>query len=260
MSPYDKSLEPDGSSQRLSSGEYVLSIIVPVYNERDTWKQTFDRLQAVDLGAVKKQVIFVDDCSTDGTTEQLRALSEQRPDVIVKFHLQNRGKGAAIRTGLSAASGDFVVIQDADLEYDPADLTALLEPLMADEADVVYGSRFASRSISRGRLMNYLANRFLTWLSNLTTGLNLTDMETCYKVFRLSVLKKLELFEERFGFEPEVTAKVSGLNVRICERPIRYSPRGVKEGKKIGLADGFEAIKCIFKYRPSRRRRAGARH
>ena len=258
MNSVDKSLKRN-ISDKSPEGKFTLSIIVPVYNERDTWRETFERLRAVDLGGVGKQIIFVDDCSTDGTREQLLELSKQQGDVIVKFHERNRGKGAAIRTGLSTASGDFVVIQDADLEYDPADFPALLEPLLAGEADVVYGSRFASRIGSRGRLINYLANRFLTWLSNLTTGLKLTDMETCYKMFRLSVLREIDLQEERFGFEPEVTAKVAGLGVRICERPIRYSPRSAKEGKKIGLLDGIEAIKCIFKYRPSRRRRAGMR-
>ncbi|MDY7009255.1 MAG: glycosyltransferase family 2 protein [Planctomycetota bacterium] len=230
----------------------TLSIVVPVCNERDTWREVLARLEDVDLGRIERQIILVDDGSTDGTTEQLRAFAADRPDVVVKFHPHNRGKGAALRTGFAAATGDFVIVQDADLEYDPSDFPSLLEPLLADQADVVYGSRFTTGR-SGAKISNYLANRFLTWLSNRTTDLGLADMETCYKMFRRAVLERIDLCEDRFGFEPEITAKVASLGVRLCQRPISYSPRTVLEGKKIGLTDGIEAIRCIFRYRPSRR-------
>ncbi len=269
----------------------TLSIVVPIYNERDTWRETVARLDAADLCGVDRQIILIDDFSTDGTREQLQSFAADRPDVIVQFHPHNLGKGAAVRTGFATATGDFVVVQDADLEYDPADLPALLRPLLAGDADVVYGSRFSNkipgqpaggtvkpnevrlgRDVAErrdatshgqvsdltvpprrsGRLSNYLANKFLTWLSNRTTGLGLTDMETCYKMFRRDVLERIALEQDRFGFEPEVTAKVAALGVRVCERPISYSPRTHRQGKKIGLSDGIEAIRCIFRYRPSR--------
>ncbi|MCD4699591.1 MAG: glycosyltransferase family 2 protein [Phycisphaerae bacterium] len=229
----------------------TLSIVVPICNERDTWREVLARLESVDLGEIGRRIILVDDGSTDGTTEQLRAFAADRPDVVVKFHPRNLGKGAALRTGFAAATGDFIIVQDADLEYDPSDLPSLLEPLLTDQADVVYGSRFATGR-SGSRMSNYLANRFLTWLSNRTTGLGLADMETCYKMFRRGVLERIDLCEDRFGFEPEITAKVASLGVRVCQRPISYSPRTVLEGKKIGLTDGIEAIRCIFRYRPSK--------
>ncbi len=239
-----------------------LSIVIPIYNERNTWREIFARVEAVDLGGVGRQIVLVDDCSTDGTGEQLHDLAAQRPDVTVKFHLANAGKGAALRTGFAAADGDYVVVQDADLEYDPADLPALLEPLLAGAADVVYGSRFLRKTHQRGSWKNYLANRLLTFLSNVTTGLRLSDMETCYKMFRREVLGRVRLERDRFGFEPEVTAKVAAAGLRVIERPISYAPRTAEAGKKIGLKDGLEAIWCILKYRPRRRprrSRAGAR-
>ncbi len=234
----------------------MLSIVVPICNERDTWREVLARLDAVDLGGVGREIILVDDGSTDGTTEQLQALGADRPDIALKFHPRNLGKGAALRTGFAAATGDFVVVQDADLEYNPADLPALLEPLLAGTTDVVFGGRFTAGRAG-ARMSNYLANRFLTWLSNRTTGLGLADMETCYKMFRREVLERIDLCENRFGFEPEVTAGVAALGVRVCQRPISYSPRTVHQGKKIGLSDGIEAIRCIFRYRPSRLRRRG---
>ena len=233
----------------------TLSIVIPVYNERGTWRELLARVEAVDLGQVAGRVILVDDCSTDGTREQLEAFAAERPDVVVRFHQVNCGKGAALRTGFTAATGDFVVVQDADLEYDPNDFPALLEPLLAGRADVVYGSRFLNRPPDKGYLRNYLANRLLTWLSNLTTGLKLTDMETCYKMFRREVLGGIRLEQDRFGFEPEITAKLAGAGVRVVEVPISYAPRTSEEGKKVGLSDGLEAIGCIFRYRPRRRRR-----
>ncbi|MGC9454478.1 MAG: glycosyltransferase family 2 protein [Phycisphaerae bacterium] len=229
----------------------TLSVVIPVYNERDTWRELLRRVEAVELPAgVKRQVVLVDDASSDGTREQLEQFAAETADAghyKIVFHEQNRGKGAALRTGFAAADGDFVVIQDADLEYDPRDHPRLLEPLLSGQADVVYGSRFTSRKRS-GYWKNYLANRFLTGLSNLTTGLGLTDMETCYKVFRTDVLRRLTLEQDRFGFEPEVTAKVARLGVRVRELPISYEHRSHAEGKKIGWKDGLKAIWCIFKY------------
>ena len=227
----------------------TLSIVIPIYNELDTWRTLLERVEAVDLGGVARQIILVDDCSRDGTREQLQRFAAERPDVLVKFHDVNRGKGAALRTGFASATGDFVVVQDADLEYDPADYLKLLQPLLADQADVVYGSRFLVPPPTKGYLRNYMANRFLTFLSNRTTGLRLTDMETCYKMLRREVLGRLKLEQDRFGFEPEITAKLAALGVRVVEVPIRYIPRTSQEGKKIKFSDGLNAISCIWKYR-----------
>ena len=227
----------------------LLSVVIPVYNERDTWREALARVQAADIAPLKLQIVLVDDRSTDGTREQLAEFSAAAPSPAVKvlFHEENRGKGAAVRTGFTEADGDLVVVQDADLEYDPRDYAILLAPLVAGEADVVYGSRFMARR-RKGSLANYLANRALTELSNLMTGLRLTDMETCYKAFRHGVLRRLRTEEDRFGFEPEITAKVARLGVRIAERPISYEPRTQAAGKKIGLADGVNAVWCILKY------------
>ncbi len=235
------------------SNRPLLSVVIPVYNERDTWRALLERVESAPLPACDKQIILIDDASTDGTGEQLKELAAQysptsgQPRPKVLFHPRNRGKGAALRTGFAAAEGDFVIIQDADLEYDPADYPALLEPLLAGRADVVYGNRFSDRR-PKGYLRNYLANRFLTGLSNLTTGLKLTDMETCYKVFRRDLLQNIVLEQDRFGFEPEVTAGIARLGARVVEVPIRYNARGHEEGKKIGWKDGVKAVWCIFKY------------
>ena len=236
-----------------------LSIIVPIYNERDTWRALLTRLEAVDLPSLRRQIILVDDGSADGTRRQLEEfaaeLSEgglfppvENVEYKVLFHETNRGKGAALRTGFAAADGDIVIIQDADLEYDPCDYPRLLEPILDGLADVVYGSRFLNPQNRTWYRTNYIANRFLTALSNLTTGLRLTDMETCYKVFRRDVLERVELRQDRFGFEPEITAKVAALGVRIVERAIRYVGRTRAEGKKIGWRDGLKAVWCILKY------------
>ena len=235
-----------------------LSIIIPIYNELSTWRELVDRVVSISLPQVTKQLVLVDDGSTDGTGGQLEefaenptiALSEiwaEPVEVKVVFQEQNCGKGAALRRGFQEADGDFVIVQDADLEYDPADYAKLLEPMLAGQVDVVYGSRF-SGGRRGGALKNYLANRFLTILSNLTTGLGLTDMETCYKLFDAEFLAGVKLEQDRFGFEPEVTAKIARMGVRFCEVPIGYHGRSSEEGKKIGYRDGLNAIWCIFKY------------
>ena len=240
-----------------------LSIVIPVYNERDGWRTLLGRVEAVELSGVRRQYILVDDGSTDGTRDQLREFagqtgrSDNGNEYLVLFHERNRGKGAALRTGFEAATGDFVIIQDADLEYDPQDYPALLAPLIEGRADVVYGSRFLRTGGQKGYLKNYLANRFLTGLSNLATGLKLTDMETCYKVFRLDVLQRVKFEQERFGFEPEMTARIARLGVRVHEMPISYDPRSSDEGKKIGWRDGLKAIWCILKYFSLRHRAKG---
>ena len=236
----------------------ILCVVIPVYNERDTWRALLARVESAELPGCRKRIILVDDASTDGTRAQLEELASRVRgqnahdgdavnEIKVLFHERNRGKGAALRTGFAAAEGDFVIVQDADLEYDPADYPTLLQPLLAERADVVYGNRF-SEGRPKGYFRNYLANRFLTCLSNLTTGLKLTDMETCYKVFRREVLESVRLEQDRFGFEPEITAKVARLGVRIVETPIRYNARTRQEGKKIGWKDGIKAIWCILKY------------
>jgi len=236
----------------------VLSVVIPVYNERDTWRELLGRVEAAELPGLARQVVLVDDCSRDGTREQLRQFADEARAAgkidgtgldryRVLFHERNRGKGAALRTGFAAAEGDLVIVQDADLEYDPCDYARLVGPLLDGRADVVYGSRFRGGQ-PKGYLKNYAANRLLTFLSNLTTGWRLTDMETCYKMFRRDVLARLRLEQDRFGFEPEVTAKLARAGARVVELPISYRPRGHEEGKKIGWRDGLRAIWCILKY------------
>ena len=223
----------------------TLSIIIPCYNEKENIRNIVERVR---LSPVEnKEIIVVDDCSKDGTREVLEA--EIRPLVSkILYHEVNRGKGAALRTGFAAATGDVVIIQDADLEYDPMEYPKLVDPIFEDRADVVYGSRFKG-GVRKGYLKNRLANWFLTELSDLFTGLDCTDMETCYKAFRREVIQSIDLQEERFGFEPEVTAKMARKNVRFMEVPISYHPRTNEEGKKIGFKDGVRAIYCIWKYR-----------
>ncbi len=222
-----------------------LSVVIPVYNEKNTVLELLKRVRAVDL---PKEIIMVDDCSTDGTRDVLKALPRSE-DLTVIYQPRNMGKGAALRTGFTAISGDIVVIQDADLEYDPAEYTNLIQPILADKADVVFGSRFLGGPHRVLLFWHYLGNSILTTLSNMLTDLNLTDMETCYKVFRADLLKKITLRENRFGFEPEFTAKVSKARCRIYEVPISYSGRDYAEGKKIGWKDGIAAIFFIIKYR-----------
>jgi glycosyltransferase involved in cell wall biosynthesis len=222
-----------------------LSVVIPVYNEAGTIEQIISRVQAVPL---EKEIVIVDDASTDGTREQLRKIS-QAENVKVIFHDRNRGKGAALRTGFSHVSGDVVVVQDADLEYDPREYPKLLEPIIDGRADVVYGSRFLGGPHRVLFFWHYLGNKFLTLISNALTNLNLTDMETCYKVFRKQVLEHFKLRSNRFGFEPEFTAKVAKNEFRIYEVPISYSGRNYAEGKKITWKDGLKAIFVIIWFR-----------
>jgi glycosyltransferase involved in cell wall biosynthesis len=221
-----------------------LSVVIPVYNERDTIRELYDCVKAVDI---VKEIILVDDCSTDGTREMLRELADETTKVIM--HDRNMGKGAALRTGFQNVTGDIVIIQDADLEYDPREYPRLIRPILDGKADVVYGSRFVTGEYRRVLFFwHMVGNKFLTLLSNMLTNLNLTDMETCYKVFRREVLDKITIEENRFGFEPEITAKLAKMDVRIYEIGISYSGRTYKEGKKIGWRDGFSALRCILKY------------
>lgn len=221
-----------------------LSVIVPVYNERETVREILERVRAV---GVEKEIIVVDDGSTDGTRDILRE-EEGRGDVRVIYHPQNRGKGAAIRTGLEHATGDVVLIQDADLEYDPRDYPRLLQPILEGRAEVVYGSRFRGRCESM-LFWHALGNKLLTLATNLIYGAALSDMETCYKVFKAEVIKSIPLRARRFEFEPEVTAKLLKRGYHIHEVPISYSGRKHHEGKKITWRDGFTALWTLIKYR-----------
>lgn len=230
-----------------------LSIVIPVYNEIDYLAEVIRRVQHVPLPGVEKELVVVDDCSTDGTRELLAGMDGG--NLRVFFQERNRGKGAALRRGFAEASGELVIVQDADLEYDPADYSRLLAPLLDGRADVVFGSRFAGGEPHR--VLYYwhaVGNRFLTLLSNALTNLNLTDMECCYKVFRREILRRFTVEENRFGIEPELTAKVARLRCRVYEVGVSYAGRTYAEGKKIGWRDGFRAIWCILKYNLRSRR------
>lgn len=223
----------------------MLSVVIPVYNERDTMEEIIKRVDAVDM---EKEIIVVDDFSSDGTRDVLPQLVKQYALKVV-YHEENMGKGAALRTGFNEAVGDMVIIQDADLEYDPQEYFKLTQPILNEKADVVYGSRFASSEPHRVLFFwHMMGNKFLTLLSNMCTNLTLTDMETCYKVFRREVLEKITIEENRFGFEPEITAKIAKLDVRIFEVGISYYGRNYQEGKKIGWRDGVSALRAIIKY------------
>lgn len=221
-----------------------ISVVIPVYNEREYILEIINRVKAVGLA---EEIVIVDDCSTDGTGEVLAALND--PLLRVYFHECNMGKGAALRTGFSKACGDIVIVQDADLEYDPQEYPRLIKPILDGNADVVYGSRFAGGDAHRVvYFWHMLGNKFLTLLSNMFTNLNLTDMETCYKVMRREFLQRITLEEDRFGFEPEITAKLARLDARIYEVGISYHGRSYHEGKKVSWQDGFSALRCIVKY------------
>jgi len=231
----------------------TLSIIIPAFNEEKTLHLILDKVLAVKLiRDIQKEIVLVDDCSSDGTKEKIVQYIASRPEQKFIFFSQpkNSGKGSAIHKGIELASGDFILIQDADLEYDPEEYNILLKPVLDEFADVVYGSRFMGGNPHR--ILFYwhsVGNKFLTMLSNMFTNLNLTDMETCYKLFRSDVIKKIPLKEKRFGFEPEVTAKIAKVpNIRIYEVGISYYGRTYAEGKKINWRDGFRALWCILKY------------
>jgi hypothetical protein len=235
--------------------DLLLSVVIPVYNERATIQEILIRVRAV---PINKQIIVVDDCSSDGTRDILSQVSEREPDLTIVFHEVNQGKGAALRTGFQHATGDVVIVQDADLEYDPEQYPQLLQPIVEGKADVVFGSRFVGETHRVLYFWHSVANKGLTLLSNMFTNLNLTDMEVCYKLFRREIIQGITLRSNRFGFEPEVTAKVARFKLpgengqtrpcRIYEIPVSYHGRTYREGKKIGIKDGFQALYCILRY------------
>jgi glycosyltransferase involved in cell wall biosynthesis len=231
-----------------------VSIVIPAYNEVETIADVLSRIAAAPTLGLAKEIVVVDDCSTDGTAEYLRAL--MLPDVRCLFHDRNRGKGAALRTGFANARGDIVLVQDADLEYDPGEYPKLLRPILEGKADVVVGSRFIAGEQHRVLYFwHALGNKLLTLLSNMSTDLNLSDMECGYKVFTRKVIERVNIQEDRFGFEPEIIAKVAGLRCRIYEVGISYAGRTYAEGKKVGARDALRALWCIIKYSRARRAR-----
>jgi glycosyltransferase involved in cell wall biosynthesis len=236
--------------------DLMLSVVIPAYNEKGSIHEILRRVRAV---PIRKEIVVVDDCSADGTREILRELEQRDGDLKVVFHERNQGKGAALRTGFRHATGQIIIVQDADLEYDPAQYLQLIQPIIEDQADVVFGSRFIGETHRVLYFWHSLANKFLTLLSNTFTNLNLTDMEVCYKVFRREIIQGIQLKSDRFGFEPEVTAKVARFtfpardgqperSCRIYEIPVSYHGRTYREGKKIGIKDGFQALYCIIRY------------
>jgi glycosyltransferase involved in cell wall biosynthesis len=228
----------------------LLSVVIPTYNEVKTLEAIVERIRGVDLASrgLGLELVVVDDCSRDGTLDVARRLAEEGRIRLIR-HDRNQGKGAALKTGFRAARGEIILIQDADLEYDPQEYPKLLDPILEGKADVVYGSRFMGGEPHRVLYFwHYVGNRFLTLLSNMMTNLNLTDMETCYKAFRAEVLQQIDIQEKRFGFEPEITAKVARMGCRIYEVGISYTGRTYLEGKKINWKDGLRAVYCILKY------------
>ncbi len=232
----------------------TLSIVIPAFNEGPTIHKILDKIKAVALlNGIQKEIIVINDCSTDATADNVKKYINENANQNILFleHTENKGKGAALHTGIQNATGEILVIQDADLEYDPQEYNILLKPILNGFADVVYGSRFMGGNPHRILFFwHSIGNKFLTFLSNMATNLNLTDMETCYKMFRSNILKSVDLKEKRFGFEPEVTAKMSRIKgIRIYEVGISYYGRTFEEGKKIGWKDGFSALYCIIKYK-----------
>lgn len=231
-------------SSKIDIKNLILSIIIPVYNEKETINDIIDAVVATPY---RKEIIIVDDCSTDGTRNILTKI--KKDGLKVYIHDKNQGKGAALQTGFSHATGDIILIQDADLEYDPQEYSTLINPILEGKADVVYGSRFAGHGAHRVLYFwHYMGNRFLTFLSNLFTNLNLTDMEVCYKAFTREAIAGVKIKEKRFGFEPEITAKMARKKLRIYEVPISYYGRTYEEGKKVTWKDGLRAMWCIIKY------------
>ncbi len=227
-----------------------LSIIIPCYNEIDTIERIVQKVKEL---SIKKEIIIVDDCSTDGTREKLRNTIELKVDKVI-YHKRNSGKGSAVRTGLKNVEGDIVIIQDADLEYDPKDIPKLIQPILDDNADVVYGSRFAGNEPHRVLFFwHMIGNKFLTFISNMFTNLNLTDIEVCYKAFKREIIQSIAINENRFGFEVEITAKLARMQCRMFEIGVSYYGRTYKEGKKISWRDGLSALGCIIKYNLFRR-------
>ena len=249
--PFTGRLRAEASSMSMMTPDpavtkVTLSLVIPCYNEEKTLEACVDKVLAIQDDTLALELIVVDDCSKDGSVAVAMRLRERVPGLVVLRHEKNQGKGAALRTGIKHASGDYVAIQDADLEYDPMDLKRLIVPLRNGDADVVLGSRFLSAGHHRVLYFwHSLGNKFLTLLSNMLTDLNLTDMETCYKVFRREVIQSIEIEENRFGFEPEVVAKIAQRRLRIYETGISYSGRTYAEGKKIGVKDGFRAVYCL---------------
>lgn len=228
-----------------------LSVVIPCYNEAQTLAEVVAKVAAASTSSLKMEIVIVDDCSADDSLTIANDLARHDPRIQVFHHNINQGKGAALRTGFASATGDLVIVQDADMEYDPADYEKLLAPILNGDADVVYGSRFLDRDATEAHyLIHGLANRFLTGLSNLLTGLKLTDMETCYKLVPKALLDQITITENRFGIEPEITAKLAHMKPkpRLVEVPVSYKNRSYEEGKKIGWKDGISAIRCIFKF------------
>jgi len=229
-----------------------LSIVIPCFNEETTLRDCVEKVLDIQDDELSIELIIVDDASEDKSLMIARAIEREYKEVIVLHHETNQGKGAALRTGFKIATGDFVAVQDADLEYDPVDLKKLIQPLINDEADVILGSRFLSTGIHRVfYFWHYMGNRFLTFLSNMFTDLSLTDMETCYKVFKREVIQEIDIEENRFGFEPEIVAKIAHKRLRIFEAGISYRGRTYEEGKKIGIKDGIRALYCVIRYNAS---------